>query len=118
MIVMAHKIFDYFPILSMYATCVFFIFLHKIPNMVPWMNSMIHNLSIECYCAPKKLLSKELFPMEVKWCQDYTLNYFSCNILIRVYFAFGIARWKALVELFHLSCKGFLYKMHTHFSYF
>jgi hypothetical protein len=92
---------------SSFSSCTF---LHtQIPNMAPWLSSMVHNISIDYSCAPNKLLSKELCPLEVNWCQNFTLTVFSCNFLIRALFCARVAHWIALSELFYLSCKDKVY---------
>jgi hypothetical protein len=79
--------FPFYPCMlqvSSFSSCTFS--RTQIPNLVPWMTSMVHKIYIDCYCAPKKLLSNELCPVEVSWCKNYTLNYFNCTFLIRALF--------------------------------
>jgi len=88
--VMVFKSFDYFPLLTLYVIGVFFFFLHilctQIPKMVPWMFSMVHDISINCSWTQNWLRSKKWYPPKLYRCQNYILNCLSCNYFIRALF--------------------------------
>jgi hypothetical protein len=54
--------------------------------MTPPLASMGHNISIDYSCAPNKLLSMELCPLEVKLVPKFYPHCFGCNFLIRALF--------------------------------
>jgi hypothetical protein len=81
---------------SSFSSCTF---LHThIPNMAPWLSSMVHNISIDYSCAPNKLLSKELCPLEVNWCQNFTLTVLVVTFSYELCFAPRVAHWIALFD--------------------
>jgi hypothetical protein len=86
--------------MSFFSSCTF---LHThIPNMTPWMDSMVHNISIDYSYVQNKLLSKVLFPMEVNWCQHSILTVSTVTFSYRLYFVPRVARWKFIFKLFKL----------------
>jgi hypothetical protein len=86
-------------------------FLHtQIPNLATCMSLMAHKISIDYSCAPNELLSKELCPLEVNWCQKFTLIVSVVTFSYELCFVHGVARWIALSELFYLSCKHMISK--------
>jgi hypothetical protein len=110
----------FFPIypcmlqVSSFSSCTF---LHtQIPNMAPWLSSMVHNISIDYSCAPNKLLSKELCPLEVNWCQNFTLTVLVVTFSYELCFAPRVAHWIALSEviLFKLQRQVYLGTLYSH----
>jgi hypothetical protein len=77
--------------------------------MTPWLSSMGHNISIDYSCAPNGLLSKELCPLEVNWCQNFTLTVLAVTFSYELCFVNHLAHWIALSELFYLRCRDKVY---------
>jgi len=55
-------------------------------NLTPSLDSMAHNLSIDCSYAPNGLLSIDLCPLEVILVPKFYPHYFGCNFLIQAPF--------------------------------
>jgi hypothetical protein len=66
---------------------------------------MAHNHSIDYSCAPNRLLSKELFPLKVNWCQNFSLDVLVVTFSYKLCFAPGIAHCIVLFDLFYLSSR-------------
>jgi hypothetical protein len=69
--------------------------------MVVGMYFMVHNLSIDYSCSPNELLSKELCPLEVNWCRNFTLTVSVVTFSYKFYFLHGVA---CLIPLSNLFC--------------
>jgi hypothetical protein len=92
---------------SYLSTCTF---LHtQILNLAPRLFSMVHKFSKNYYCAPNGPLSKGLFPLEVIWCQNFTLTILVVTFSYKLCFVNILARWKVLLELFDLIWRKKIY---------
>jgi hypothetical protein len=74
---------------------------------------MVHNISIYYSCVSNGLLSKELCPLEVNWCQNFTLIVSAVTFSYKLYFSPEVARWKSLSEFFYLRCRDIMYLVHN-----
>jgi hypothetical protein len=91
MIVMAYNILDYFS--HFYPSMLPVYFLPsctnldtKNPILVPWVPYIVHKLSTDNTCAPNRLMTKDLYSLEVNWYLNYTLYYLNSNFLIQALF--------------------------------
>jgi hypothetical protein len=85
-------------------------FLHtRIPNMDPWILSMVHNISIDCSCSLNKLLRKDFYPMKVNQCQNFTLTVLAVTFSYTLYFAFEITNWIDISNLFYLRYRDTIF---------
>jgi hypothetical protein len=88
-----------------------------IQNMSPWLYSMDHKISMDFSCASNELLSKDLFPLEVNWCQNFTLAVFTITFSYELCFVPRVACWISLSELFYLRCRYIVYQKYNMFSW-
>jgi hypothetical protein len=79
-------------------------------NMTPPLASMGHNISIDYSCAPNRLLSIELCPLEVILVPKFYPHCFGCNFLIRALFCepFSLLDSSLRVILFEMKDKVYL----------
>jgi hypothetical protein len=72
------------------------------PILSPSLDSMSHNISIDFSCTPNKLMRKELCPLEVNLCQNFTFTVLVVTFSYELCFANNLARWIALFEFIYL----------------